>query len=811
MGIFSENAPRLWAAGLPAIPLRAGFKAPAISAWQVYADRMPTKEEQSAWLGQWGEGNIGMPMGPASGLVAIDIDSEDPRVLRVIDAMLPKSPWTRVGRKGAVYVYRFEGQRTFRIKGADGNMIMECLSKGTQIVLPPSIHPDTLMPYTANCPLEEIVKVVPTLPRNVEQILREALKASGIEVGMAGQTKIASIVPAGARDNALVYHAGLLARAVVKGERSLMEAMGEIKEWVETYPEKVAGDDVPVDKAQLKIVDFLRRDVLGEKRNTLPAGWDNELTDEDKKNLGVDFDDQMEQWGCQRVLDYLEVEFTKHVDPRSQGWIMAIETVLDRIARHPDFGVLDEGRVLGFIVNQSKSTVTKADLKKRVNELKAGEIDGTDHSQIAKAMISDLEMFGELRFYLSTFWQWKGANWEKLEQTVFLTHLADNYSKYPACRKYSDHGQIVRLASGLLTGSLAKRTMVGVNFANGFLTEDLELIAHSPDFGMTYVLPYRYQTSSHCPLFMQMLSDSWGEDPDYGDKVMALQEALAATLMGLAPRYQRAVCLIGLAHSGKSRIVEILKGLMPEGCHSAVSPSDWGDKFMPAQMVGKLLNLAGEISETRPISGEVFKQVVEGAEIEAQFKNQPIFRFRPTCAQWFASNHLPKTKDTSEGFNRRWLMLEFPRKISNEKKVIDIDQIILAQEREQIVAWAMQGLDRLRANKDYTLPTSHLAMIDDMANSNNSVRYFLSANPRLKIGRAEHEGTSQIHITGDHLYDEYYSFSRMAGGVSPVPRGKFHTLMKELAPNFAFEQLKTTERSAQTFGYTFITLANGRK
>ncbi|WP_210235773.1 hypothetical protein, partial [Mesorhizobium sp. M1C.F.Ca.ET.187.01.1.1] len=100
------------------------------------------------------------------------------------------------------------------------------------------------------------------------------------------------------------------------------------------------------------------------------------------------------------------------------------------------------------------------------------------------------------------------------------------------------------------------------------------------------------------------------------------------------------------------------------------------------------------------------------------------------------------------------------------------DQIILAAEREQIVAWALQGLARLKANKDYTLPSSHRVVIDDMANQNNSVRYFLSQSPRLKVGVREHEGLSpsKTRTTGDLLFDEYWAFCAMAGGVMRVPR-----------------------------------------
>lgn len=806
-GIFASEAPKYWNLGKPAIPLRVGFKRPWIDAWQVFADRMPTEREQQEWLSQKGSGNIGLPMGAASGVVAIDVDSEDPRVQRVIESVLPKSPWKRVGRKGAVYAFRFEGERTFRIKASNGEMLLECLSKGTQIVLPPSIHPDTGAAYVANCDLIEVIGSLPSLPRGVEGLLREALKAEGIEVGSTGNTKITSFVPAGARDNALVFHAGLLARAVTRGERTLVEAMGEMKAWVEGYTEKVAGDEVSVDKACAKVVDFLMRDVTGEKRKALPTGWDDGLSAEDKEKLGLVISDENERWEAEKITNYLLKEFERHVTPDTVGWMNAVEVALDRIARNVDLSSLEEERILKFIVSQSKGALTVSTLRKELVKLRSGEITGTDHSEVARAVLKDLEQFGKIKHHLGKFWQWKGAAWEPVDQNDFVKHISEEYGKLPVCRRYADISQIVKLMAGLLAEPLQTVSMTGVNFANGFLTEDLELRSHSPEFGCTYVLPYRYQEDSRCPLFMQMLDDSWGEDPDYGDKVLALQEAFAATLMGIAPRFQRAFCMIGQAHSGKSRILEILKGLMPDGCHSAVPPTEWGDKFMPAQMADKLVNFAGEISEKRDISGEHFKKVVEGQEIEAQNKNQPIFLFRPKAAQWFASNHTPKTRDTSDGFNRRWLFLEFPRRISDEKKVIGIDQIILAAEREQIVAWALQALKRLKQNKDFTTPSSHMAIIDEMANLNNSVRYFLSQSPRLKVGKREHEGTSKTRTMGDLLFDEYWSFCTMAGGVSRVPRTKFHALMKELAPAFKFEQLKETRSGGYDIAYNYITLA----
>ena len=45
--------------------------------------------------------------------------------------------------------------------------------------------------------------------------------------------------PAGARDNTMVWHAGLLARAVTRGERSLLQVLGEMEAWVNGYVEQI--------------------------------------------------------------------------------------------------------------------------------------------------------------------------------------------------------------------------------------------------------------------------------------------------------------------------------------------------------------------------------------------------------------------------------------------------------------------------------------------------------------------------------------------------------------------------------------------
>src|SRR4051794_40786856 len=112
--LFAVHAKAYWEAGLPAIPLHWQEKRPILNSWQTYGERFPTTDEMVQWLDRFPWGNIGLPLGPCSGVVAIDIDTPDANLQKLITDLCPPSPWHRVGAKGAVMAFRFNGEKTFR-------------------------------------------------------------------------------------------------------------------------------------------------------------------------------------------------------------------------------------------------------------------------------------------------------------------------------------------------------------------------------------------------------------------------------------------------------------------------------------------------------------------------------------------------------------------------------------------------------------------------------------------------------------------------------------------------------------------------
>lgn len=801
--IFADTAPSYYSRGLPVIPLYSREKKPVPEGWSRFHDMEVDPEDQKNWIDRCAGGNIGIVLGQQSGMSMLDIDTEDPALIQLIQSLVPTSPWRRIGQKGAVLAFRWNGLKTFRIKTASGATVCELLSDRTQVVLPPSIHPKTQMPYQANCNLLDVIDHLPMLDLQIEAILRGALKVAGVELSLSGSSKVTDFVSSGSRDTTLTEMAGLFAYAVMRGERTLKEAVGMLRSYEGEFVEQVAGDSIDSEKHVANLIRFLHRDVF-EKNKQLPEGWDLDLTEEEKTKWGLQFSEEHVEWSFDELRDHLRDEFERFpLD--TPGRMGAVDYTLSRIARSHNLTSLEEGRILQYIADVSGSGVRVPMLRTRLRELRQVGIVGADHSEIAKAVIEDLEQTWVTRRHGGSVWKYNGSHWEVIAEEWILSKIANDYGSLLAGKRHSDHRGILATLKNMLPSGIKTVELRGVNFANGFLGEDLVLRDHDESFGMTYTLPFRYMPgmAGNSPHFFGFLADCWGRDVDGGDKIMALQEALCVTLFGLGPRFQRVMLLKGVAGSGKSQLLRIAQSLVPDDAKCFVPPNEWADKFLPTQMYEKLINVCGELSEKKHIDGQRFKDIVDGSEMNGQHKGQQIFKFRPICTHWFASNHTPKTTDSSEGFNRRWLMFEFNFPVPPEKRRVDMADIIVSEEREAIVAWAVLAMPRLIENQEYTLPVSHKQMIKEVAQANNSVRFFMEESPRVRVSQSK-TGTYTTEVV---LYKEYWTFCLGLGGAKPVGSREFRQRMRELQPSLGFEMsIVTSAFGTQDIHYNSVTL-----
>ncbi|MEH3064942.1 MAG: phage/plasmid primase, P4 family [Methylobacterium radiotolerans] len=561
--------------------------------------------------------------------------------------------------------------------------------------------------------------------------------------------------------------------------------------------------------------------MTGPKGKALPKGWDEGVTDAQRKSWGLDtFSSDNETWDHGQIMTFFNAHIEKTgVKDNPEQFTAVVKQVLNRVAANPNLEPIEEDQILNYVATVSGKRVSVASVRRQLAQLRAGPIAGGDHAEIARAVVRDLEETGEIRFNQDALWQWRGSAWERMDEGEILKHVINEYGSYKAATRANDHQGILKTIRGMQKQELRKRAETGINFVNGYLTDDLELKEHHPDYGMTYTLPYPYrpELAGKCSRFQRMLYDYWGEDPDYSEKVTALGEVMAMTMFGRMTEVQVAVCLYGVAHSGKSRIMEIMQAMMPAEAQTSLPPTMWGDKFGPAQLVGKLLNFAGELSEKQQIDAAKFKQIISGEVIDAQEKNRPLFTFRPRAAHWFATNHTPKSADSSSGFTRRWLFLCFTKAFPADDKINDYDKIVIAEERDAIAAWAVGHMVRLRSeNFRLTDPISSIEQREALENELNSVRDFLCGfrdHGWMNLGAEAHKDKSDQHnyTTFQTLWNEYRSYC-ISQSVSPVGSKVLVKRMGQLQGQFGFKLDKVS--GAQDLPipvFRYLTLAPNRK
>jgi P4 family phage/plasmid primase-like protien len=268
----------------------------------------------------------------------------------------------------------------------------------------------------------------------------------------------------------------------------------------------------------------------------------------------------------------------------------------------------------------------------------------------------------------------------------------------------------------------------GIMFTNGFLHANKELHLEPPSSGQRQREAMSFPWDPHAPAerWAQFLREVFAPDADVEEKILLLQEFVGAALIGIAPRMQKALLLLGDGQNGKSVFLKCIGQLFPQRFVTAVRPQDWGNEYYRAMLAGARLNLVSELPETDILDAEAFKAIIDGSEINGRFIRQEVFKFAPEAAHLFSANNLPGTTDFSHGFWRRLLVVKFNRLFTDHEANPYLADEIIENERPGICAWALRGAERVLRNGCYTIPESTKAILEEWRRSSDVVAAFLS-------------------------------------------------------------------------------------
>lgn len=259
-----------------------------------------------------------------------------------------------------------------------------------------------------------------------------------------------------------------------------------------------------------------------------------------------------------------------------------------------------------------------------------------------------------------------------------------------------------------------------INLKNGvYDLETHELVNHSDEYYFTHKIPTRYDPSQDCDAIHSFLRDIVETE----EEVKTLTE-LAGYL--LLPDYPipKAFMLLGKGNNGKSRYLDVLRELVGEENITEKGLQDLGGRFGTHELQGKLACIDDDLS-SRKIDEEAagtLKKLTGGSRIGAEVKYGGHYNFYNYASPVFAANELPRTVDDTDGFYRRWMLVEFPYKFMENpnpdndmekqgkpKKQL-MDEIAAEDEIEGFLWWCVEALEDVLENDEFThAPTTQEA------------------------------------------------------------------------------------------------------
>jgi putative DNA primase/helicase len=299
----------------------------------------------------------------------------------------------------------------------------------------------------------------------------------------------------------------------------------------------------------------------------------------------------------------------------------------------------------------------------------------------------------------------------------------------------------LRALHGVANPDHFSRPEIGIQFTDGFFSVSHGLVENSPDHRARYAYPWEYATAAPATRFMDALAQWFDGDEDAPEKATTLQEFAGCCLLGIATRYQKCLMLKDSGHgaSGKSTFAKIVSAAMPPGSVVSVDLQDFNEQNR-ALLAGKLLNMASDLPSTDVLATAPVKKAISGELTHAKAVYTRPFSYTPTAGLLFDTNGLPGTRDLTESFWRRFIVVHFGQRFEGTARVVGLDQLIIDEELPGVVAWMLEGALRAIEGGDISSPPSHVAEMSAWKREANIVASWVHEKCTIVDGRGQRHG-----------------------------------------------------------------------
>ena len=187
----------------------------------------------------------------------------------------------------------------------------------------------------------------------------------------------------------------------------------------------------------------------------------------------------------------------------------------------------------------------------------------------------------------------------------------------------------------------------------------------TPNYLFTNPIPHNVGDSGETPTLDRIFTEWVGEE-----YVKTLYQIIAYSMLPDYPIH-RLFCFIGSGMNGKSKYLELITRVV--GNHNTTTTDLdvlMKSKFETTRLHKKLVCLMGETNFNELNKTSMLKRLTGQDLIGFEYKNKKLFEDYNYAKLYIATNNLPATSDKTDGFYRRWMIIDFPNKFSEKKDIL---------------------------------------------------------------------------------------------------------------------------------------------
>ena len=367
------------------------------------------------------------------------------------------------------------------------------------------------------------------------------------------------------------------------------------------------------------------------------------------------------------------------------------------------------------------------------------EIKGEPIYRLAQAVANG--EIGEFVYCLEdgNFYQYKDGYWQIILETKFLGLMQDGLirelrvksgeqwvmtkgkilTKYTPSRKK----QILDQFKLLKFKELSEFNISSlINFENYMFDPlGMNVLKHEPKYYSTIRIPYKYEQTAKCELWLKTLSEIFENNKD---KIEALQEFLGYCLSS-DNEQKKGLLLLGETNTGKSTIIDIFRELIGEHNCSNVPLQYLSNPQYTPLLINKMVNIDPEVNKEAVNYEREFKILTggKGERVSCNQKHIPTFEFTPRCKIILSANIFPRITDHSSAFYQRLLLIPCDRQFSEEEQDKQLDDK-LRKELPGIFNWVVHGMHQLKKRGKFKQYDFMRRAVEELEDENNPAYIF---------------------------------------------------------------------------------------